>query len=74
MEIPPASYFDGYSVFRLPLDQSRMGPAQYKVVRPDGSECCYGVSLESAEEAIEADRNAAVPMIPTDVGQMMSGM
>jgi hypothetical protein len=70
MDTPSASCFDGYSVLRLPLDQSRMGPAQYKVLRPDGSECCYGVSLESAEQAIQADRSATLPIIP-DLGGMI---
>ena|SRR2546421_7600629 len=74
MDTPPASYLDGYSLCRLPLDQSRMGPAQYKVLRPDGSECCYGVSLELAEEAIEADRIGQPVLVPPDVVQAMTGM
>jgi len=74
MDIQPANELEGYAVLRLPLDQSRMGPPQYKVLRPDGSECCYGVSLESAEEAIEADRIGSPAILPADVVQAMTGM
>jgi len=74
MDYPLATYSEGYSVLRLPLDQSRMGPAQYRVLRPDGSECCYGVSLESAREAIESDRLAPQVIMSAEVQQMMGGL
>lgn len=46
---------EGYSVERLPDPVLQFVAAGYRVLRPDGSECCTGVYWSDVEDAIRED-------------------